>query len=326
MTESGRWLDESLAQLAAMEVGLCQWDAPLAGRTTWKIGGPARLLIEPETTEQFARIRQFVVQRSLPCCVIGRGSNLLIGDEGVDGVVVCLGSRMAGVRWDGPRVTVQAGVSVPRLALQAYQRGLSGLEHTAGIPGAIGGLIAMNGGSERQEIGSAVRWVRVVDRDGQILRMAPEACDFAYRTSVFQRMAAWVMEAELELQAGDPQQIGRTMREILASRRRKFPRRAPSCGSVFLNDPVIYERFGPPGKVVEDTGCKGWRQGDVEVSRMHANFMVNTGQARAADVLALIDRVRQAVFRRTGLWMRCEVRYVQPDGALVPAHVAAEAI
>jgi UDP-N-acetylmuramate dehydrogenase len=139
-------------------------------------------------------------------------------------------------------------------------------------------------------------------------------------------MSAWVLEAELQLKPGQAEQIRRTMREILASRRRKFPRRAPSCGSVFLNDPVIYERFGPPGKVVEDTGCKGWREGGVEVSRMHANFMVNTGRARAADVLALIQRVRQAVFDRTGLWMRCEVRYVQPNGALVPAHVAAEAL
>jgi UDP-N-acetylmuramate dehydrogenase len=316
-------LETALAELAAMDVGLCTPDALLGPRTTWRIGGPARLLVEPSSVEQLAQAVRYLSMRDVPGCVIGRGSNLLIDDAGVAGVVVVLGARMARVQWDGPRVTVQAGVSVPRLALQACQRGLSGLEHTAGIPGAIGGLIAMNGGSERQAIGSVVRELTVVDQAGQIHTMGPEQCDFAYRTSVFQRMSAWVARAVLELQPRDQGRIRETMRQILASRRRKFPRRAPSCGSVFLNDPAVYERFGPPGKVVEQTGCKGWRAGGVEVSRLHANFMVNTGAATAADVLELIRRVRRAVFQRTGLWLRCEVRHLGSDGRLRPAHEAA---
>ncbi len=323
MPSATEQLDTALAELSGMDVGVCTPGAALGPRTTWRIGGRARLLVEPSGVEQLARAVRYLSSAHVPGCVIGRGSNLLIGDAGVAGVVVALGPQMAKVEWDGPRVCVQAGVSVPRLALQAYQRGLSGLEHTAGIPGAIGGLIAMNGGSERQTIGSAVRELTIVDQSGQIRTMGPEQCDFAYRTSVFQRMRAWVAQAVLELQPEHRGRIGAAMRRILAGRRRKFPRRSPSCGSVFLNDPVMYERFGPPGKVVEETGCKGWRVGGVEVSRLHANFMVNTGTATAADVLALIRRVRRAVFQRTGLWLRCEVRYLGSDGQLVPAHQAA---
>ena len=320
MADSAAHHAAALQALAALDIGLVRRDEPLAPRTTWRIGGSARLWVEPTSVQQFAALRRFVHREGIPCVVIGRGSNLLIADEGFDGVVVGLGPRLAGCAWTGRRVRVQAGLGVPRLALRACQRALAGLEHTAGIPGTVGGLIAMNGGSERQAIGSVVRRLTVVDASGQVLEMTAAECEFAYRTSVFQRRLAWVLEAELELPAGDPAAIRALMRDILAGRRKKFPRRQPNCGSVFLSLPEIFERFGPPGKVIEDTGCKGWRVGGAEVSRLHANFIVNTGGATAADVLTLIHRIRAAVHARTGMWMQCEVRYVAPDGRVTAAH------
>jgi UDP-N-acetylmuramate dehydrogenase len=309
--------------LRRLDVGILAVDQPLWKHSTWLIGGPASVWVEPETPEQFARLRQYLHPRDLPSVVIGRGSNLLFADAGVRAVVIRLGRRMSACSFRRPRVDVQAGLAVPRLALRACRRGLSGLEHAAGIPCSVGGLVAMNGGSERQSIGQVIREVTVCDAAGRIETLGPEACGFAYRSSAFQHGDRWVLAAGLTLRPGDPAEIRATMREILAGRRRKFPR-GPSCGSVFLSDPDIYRRWGPPGKVIEDTGCKGWTRGRAQVSGKHANFIINTGGARAGDILALIADIRRAVRNRIGREMACEVRYVSEAGRILPAHLAAD--
>lgn len=302
------------------DVGAVRRDEPLSAHCTWRIGGPADVWVEPQTVEQLQRLISLLRRSPLPHILIGDGSNLLFDDAGFRGVVVAVGRALAQVEIEGTRVRAQAGVAMARLARKASLAGLSGLEHTVGIPGTLGGLIHMNGGSLRRSIGQVVRTVRYLEPDGALKHIAGEACGFAYRTSGFQGSGRIIVEAELMLARGEPDAIRREMLDILRARRRNFPRRLPSCGSVFLSDPDRYATDGPTGRVIEESGCKGWRSGDAEVSRQHANFIVNRGRARAADVLALIDRVRRAVHARTGRWLRCEVRFVAADGPILPVH------
>jgi len=317
------WL---LDALSCSDGGLVRRNEPLRRHCTWRIGGPADLWIEPRSVGQLARICRILSGTSVPKVIMGNGSNLLFDDAGVRGAVIVMGRNLARVSIRGRTVTVEAGIAMPRLARLVGLSGLTGLEHTVGIPGTLGGLIAMNGGSLRRSIGSVVRSVSVVDSKGEISSLPQADCGFGYRCSRFLSEDAIIVGAELELDFGDPLAIRRDMLEILRDRRDMFPRRLPNCGSVFHSNPVADETFGPTGRVIEQTGCKGWRIGDAEVSRQHANFIVNRGTASASDVLALIAKVRRAVHARTGRWLRCEVRYVSPQGKVMPAHEAPELV
>ena len=198
--------------------------------------------------------------------------------------------------------------------------GLAGLEHTIGIPGTIGGLVLMNGGSQRKGIGENVGRVKVVNRQGMILDLTREECAFSYRKSALQGTGTVVVGVELECERQDPRQIRRMMLEDLRERRRKFPRKEPNCGSVFLSTSEMHATVGPPGKIIEDAALKGYRIGGAEVSHQHANFIVNRGGASSRDVLAVIAYIRQVVNNRIGFDLCCEVRYVSPEGVTMPAH------
>ncbi len=315
-------IKESASVFLREPVGRVGFGEPLCEHCTWRIGGPADVWVEPGAVDQLARLRRILADHGGPHIVMGDGSNLLFDDAGLRGVVVCIGRKLSRVAFDGVLMRAEAGVAVSRLALRAGQLGLTGLEHTIGIPGTLGGLVHMNGGSLRQSIGQVVRRVTVCDGAGRVLAIDHDDCGFAYRRSRFQGSDLIIAEVELELRRDDPRRIRRDMLDILRTRRVKFPRRLPSCGSVFLSDPDRYHIDGPTGWVIEEAGCKGWRLGDAEVSRQHANFIVNRGHATSADVLRLIDRVRQAVHARTGRWLRCEARYVSPTGAIMPADQA----
>ena len=316
-------VNRTLQALAQEDIGAVHPLAPLADYCTWRMGGPADLLVEPASAAQLARVLQRCHAQGLPCVIIGEGSNLLFDDAGVRGVVVRLGPAFASLHIAGTRITADAGVHVADLAWAAQRAGLAGLEHAVGIPGTLGGLVAMNGGSRRQAIGDVIVRVSAVDRAGAMLEFSCSACGFGYRTSVFQHNDCIVVGAELDLPRGDPAAIKAAMEADLAERDAKFPLELPSCGSVFKNSDAMYAAFGPPGKVIEDTQLKGLTVGQCQVSHKHANFFVNLGGATAADMLALIGQVRARVLARTGMAMECEVRYVSPQGAIMPAHEAA---
>ncbi len=317
-------LKKDLAQQIRRKINArVRTDEPLAGHCTWRIGGPADLWVEPDSPHEFADLISLLQRHQMKFVVIGRGSNLLFPDEGIRAVVVCISRRMSRCIIQGTGVRVQAGMSVPRLALRACQAGLAGLEHAAGIPCSLGGLVAMNGGSERQNVGQCIQSVEVCDSRGRLECLEPRDCGFGYRRSIFQGGTRWVMGAHLHLVQDNPRAIRSRMKEILEERRRKFPRR-PSCGSVFLSDPLLYQAWGPPGRIIEETGCKGWRAGGAQVSRKHANFIVNTDQASARDVLKLISRIENAVCDRIGHRLHCEVRYLTPEGDLLPAERACD--
>lgn len=315
---------EVLREIAAAGVGRVSFSAPLAQHCSWRIGGPADLLVEPETAEQVARVICLAGGKKIPLVVIGQGTNLLFADAGIRGIVMKIGSRMAAIDIRESRITVAAGVWVPQLALASMRSGLSGLEHTIGIPGTLGGLVVMNGGSRRRGIGENVVGVDVVTNSGEMRRLTAADCAFSYRHSALQESGSVVTGVELDCHFADKVMIRREMLADLRERRRKFPRKQPNCGSVFLSTAEMHGSVGPPGKIIEDAGLKGVRRGQAEVSHQHANFIVNLGGATAADVLALIARIRGVVKQRIDFDLCCEVRYVGRSGVIVPAHCAAD--
>jgi UDP-N-acetylmuramate dehydrogenase len=314
--------DAFLDELTRHDIGTVRRHELLRDHGHWRIGGPADLLIEPHCIEHIQAVLECTRSADVPLVVIGDGCNLLFADEGVRGVVMKIGRQMSHLSVVGSRVHAEAGAWIPGLARTVGALGLSGIEHVVGIPSSLGGLIVMNGGSLRRCIGEVVTWVDIIEPDGRQRRMPKEACGFRRRVSVFQTSSAIVVAAELKCERGDPRAIRRAMLEILRSRRKKFPLKLPNCGSVFVSGGEIYERFGPPGAVIEQAGLKGLRLGDAQVSHKHANYIVNLGKATAAQVLELIRRVRQTTYDRTQVWMDCEVRYVSPDGEIRPAHEA----
>jgi len=265
---------------------------------------------------------QWLHARSLPQVVIGKGSNLLFPDEGVRAIVIKIDQGLRQIQQEGDQLLVEAGLSVPRLAHHAGNLALSGLEHCIGIPGTLGGLIAMNGGSLQRSISEVIDWVEYVNERGQLLSRQPDLCDFAYRRSWFQDHFGIIVRACLNLSPGDRHRIKRNMLATLRQRRANFPLRYPNCGSVFKNNPRLYERVGPPGKVIETLGLKGRQIGGAAVSHRHANFIINQGTARASDILQLIALIRDQVQKRFDLALNCEVKYVSEQGELMPAHLA----
>ena len=309
-----------LDKLVQQDVGQYTFDVPLSNHNSWRIGGPADLLIEPDSASQVATVVGFVNRFQIPLVVIGQGTNLLFDDAGLRGIVLKLGENFSAITIEANRVFAESGAWVPGLACKAMRAGLAGLEHTIGIPGTIGGLVLMNGGSQRKGIGENVRRVKAVSREGVILDLSREECAFSYRKSALQGTGAVVVGVELECERQDPRQIRRLMLDDLRERRRKFPRKEPNCGSVFLSTSEMHASVGPPGKIIEEAALKGYRIGGAEVSQQHANFIVNRDGASSRDVLALIGHIRQVVNNRIGFDLCCEVRYVSPQGVIMPAH------
>jgi len=315
---------KKLEKLAGKEIGRVTFDEPLSCHNSWKIGGLSDLFIEPDNSSQITEVLRFVLANEIPLVVIGQGTNLLFDDAGVRGVVLKIGERMANLQISGNLIVADGGVWVPQLARQSMRAGLAGLEHCIGIPGTVGGLVMMNGGSQRKGIGENVVNVTIVDRTGQLQQLTQAECDFSYRHSALQGSGCVIVSVELNCPAGDVKKIRQEMLADLQVRREKFPRKQPNCGSVFLSTSEMHSTAGPPGKIIENVGLKGLRVGQVEISQQHANFIVNLGDASSTDVLGLIARIRQIVQDKIGFDLCCEVRYVSPQGEILPAHLKAD--
>jgi UDP-N-acetylmuramate dehydrogenase len=314
----------ALCKLAVEFGDLADFNAPLSQHNSWKIGGPADLLIEPENSAQVAVAVRFAREQQIPLIVIGQGTNLLFDDAGVRGIVLKIGAQMADIQIEGQTIVAEAGAWVPQLTRLSMRAGLIGLEHCIGIPGTVGGLVMMNGGSQRKGIGENINRVWVINAAGEEQILTQADCKFAYRKSALQGTGVVVVKVELECQTGDIATIRRDMVCDLRNRRQKFPRKQPNCGSVFLSSAEMHESVGPPGKIIEEAGLKGTRVGAAEVSTQHANFIVNRGGATSADVLALIRKIREKIRADIGFELDCEVRYVSPLGQIRPAHLQAD--
>ncbi len=277
---------------------------PLRRHTTFRIGGPADVLVIPRTGEELRQVVAWLYGRGEAFVVLGRGSNVLVSDRGVRGVVVKVAGALDRVRWDGTRLVAEAGAGLPRLGFRAARRGLAGLEFAAGIPGSAGGGVVMNAGAHGHSLAEVVRAVWVVRPKGEE-RWSAEALGFGYRTSRLQHEPGVVAEVELELRPATAQEVWERTQRWLDQRGATQPVRLPSSGCVFRNPPG-----DAAGRLLELCGAKGMREGGVEVSTLHANYVVNTGGGRAEDVLRLLERLRDRVRRAFQLELELEVQLV----------------
>lgn len=308
-----------IAELSELCSGGVATNVDLSTISWWRIGGRADLVLRPSSTDEVAALMRWFTLRGQRPIVIGLTTNLLFDDAGLRAPCIQIGHRMAHAVCEGQSVYAQAGVWVPKLARKIMQAGITGVEHTCGIPGTLGGLVCMNGGSQRKNIGSNIVTIESVDSDGQIHLRCAEDCSFSYRSSIYQVNNEIITSAKLQLSLGDKKKIRQSMLNIMAERNRKFPRKQPNCGSVFKSNPVMYADIGPPGLAIEKLGFKGFSVGDALVSQEHANFFLNTGQASAIDMLKLISVVRNTVYETTGYKMETEVRFVNSQGEMVAA-------
>ncbi|MFP4684013.1 MAG: UDP-N-acetylmuramate dehydrogenase [Ectothiorhodospira sp.] len=293
--------------------GELRHDEPMARHTFWRVGGPVDRWYRPADAEDLGR---FLAQLppGEPLFWLGLGSNLLVRDGGLRGTVVVLGRGLDHLAvLEGHRVRVGAGISCARLARQCAGQGLTGLEFLAGIPGTLGGALAMNAGSWGDETWSHVDSVVCMDRRGGLHRHVRAEFSVGYR-HVEGPLEAGFLEAVLQLMPGDAGASRRRIRDLLERRNRTQPVGVPTCGSVFRNPEGDHA-----GRLIDTAGLKGMAIGGARVSERHANFIVNTGGARAVDVEALMGRIRQRVFECHGVELQPEVRIVgEPAGEVNP--------
>lgn len=280
-------------------------NAPLAPRTTFKIGGPADRLITVESEEQLAALLALLAEERLPWMVLGRGSNLLVGDRGYRGAALALEGafQSATLMKDGATVKLGAGMSLAAACVFARDNGLSGLEFAWGIPGTVGGALYMNAGAYGGEVKDVAVRARHMGPDGAPGELAGEALGFAYRRSAYTGGDKVITFGEFRLRPGDREAIAAKMEELMARRKEKQPYDRPSAGSAFKRP-----KAGFAAALIEQCGLKGRSVGGAQVSVKHAGFIINTGGATCKDVLALMDLVREEVFRQTGVQLEPEVR------------------
>lgn len=285
----------------------------LKNHCTLKIGGPADFFAEPSSQQEILELLAFARKNGLQFSVIGCGSNILFDDEGFRGLIIKIGNRFSSVKIEGNTIIAKAGAWMPHVARLAQVNGLGGVEHTVGIPASIGGLVVMNGGSQRKCIGDNVIGVDVLCFDGKIQTIPAADCNFGYRESIFQDRSKIILAVVIRCERKDPKLIRKEMLSILRDRRHKFPLKEPNCGSVFKSDPEIYEKYGTPGKIIEEIGFKGKSMGGIYVSVKHANFLVNRHDGSAKDFKEMVSSIEQSVLKRLNVTLHREVIYIPPD-------------
>ena len=275
----------------------------LKKHTSLRIGGPADYFCVPKTLADLRAALTFAGRGRLPVVVMGGGTNLLALDKGFHGLVIKLGGGLERLSVKGRFVRAGAGIFLPELLNAQARRGLTGLEFLAGIPGTLGGAAAMNAGAWGQEIGACIERVRVVDHDGKIISLDKKELNFGYRASALQDSRFIIAEVVLKLKKGAARRIKARMKDFLAQRKAGQPLGIPNAGSIFKNPKG---RFA--GKLLEAAGFKGARVGDAQVSARHANFIVNLGEARAADVIKLMTRMQNSVKKRFKVRLEPELK------------------
>ncbi|MBW6464203.1 MAG: UDP-N-acetylmuramate dehydrogenase [Dethiobacteria bacterium] len=276
---------------------------PMSLHTSWQVGGPADYFVCPDNISEIVEIVRLSAKYNIPLYIIGNGSNLLVLDGGIRGLVINIGQSFCYINRIEKGLIAGAGTAMTMLAKTAVEYGLTGIEFAVGIPGSLGGAVIMNAGAFGGYIGEQVKSVKVIAPDGEVKILSNDELVFGYRTSSLVGKGI-VIEIELELAIGDKEQSRSQMEHFLSERRRRHPS-LPSCGSVFRNLPG-----NPAGQLIENAGGKGLRIGGAEVSTQHANFIVNTGTATAADILATIDSVKKLVKEKYNIELRPEVKII----------------
>lgn len=272
----------------------------MKNHTSFKIGGNAETVVFPKTVGEMVE----VIKNTVSPLVLGKGSNVLVSDEGIKGVVV-ITEKMAEVSADGNIIKADCGAMLSKIANVALESSLEGFEFASGIPGTLGGAILMNAGAYGGEMKDVIKSVTFCDEKGELFTAEGKDCDFSYRHSYFSDKKLYILSAEIELKKGNKEKVRSLMNELNARRKEKQPLNYPSAGSTFKRPDGYFA-----GKLISDSGLKGFSIGGAQVSEKHAGFVINTGNATCRDVLDLIEHCKKTVFEKYSVKLEPEVRII----------------
>ena len=278
---------------------------PMSRHTTFRIGGPADLFLLPNTVEEIKKIREICIQEQESYFILGNGSNLLVSDSGFRGVIIQTYRNLAQIQVEEDCIRAQAGALLSGIAQAAKAASLTGFEFAAGIPGTLGGAVVMNAGAYGGEMKDVLKEATVLDSEGQIRRIPVGKLAMGYRTSVIKEAGYMVLEAVISLKKGDPDQIRETMKDLTQRRISKQPLEYPSAGSTFKRPEGYFA-----GKLIMDSGLRGYTHGGAQVSEKHCGFVINTGGATARDVCELMEHVQKTVYEKYNVKLEPEVKFL----------------
>ena len=277
----------------------------MSQHTTFKIGGPVDYFLMPDKGEDVGRVIKICKEKEIPYFILGNGSNLLVGDGGYRGAVIQIYRNMSSVTVEGNEITAQAGALLSAVAAAAKNASLTGFEFAGGIPGTIGGAVVMNAGAYGGEMKDVLTEVTVMNAEGDIFTLPTEELELGYRTSIIKTAGYIVLEAKIRLKEGDPEVIRETMKDLTIRRTTKQPLEYPSAGSTFKRPEGYFA-----GKLIMDSGLAGYQVGGAQVSEKHCGFVINAGGATARDVRTLMDNVRDIVYKKYGVTLEPEVKFL----------------
>ena len=277
----------------------------MSQHTTFKIGGPADYFLMPDKGEDVGRVIKICKEKEIPYFILGNGSNLLVGDGGYRGTVIQIYRNMSSVTVEGNEITAQAGALLSAVAAAAKNASLTGFEFAGGIPGTIGGAVVMNAGAYGGEMKDVLTEVTVMNAEGDIFTLPTEELELGYRTSIIKTAGYIVLEAKIRLKEGDPEVIRETMKDLTIRRTTKQPLEYPSAGSTFKRPEGYFA-----GKLIMDSGLAGYQVGGAQVSEKHCGFVINAGDATARDVRTLMDNVRDIVYKKYGVTLEPDVKFL----------------
>ena len=283
--------------------GIVKIDEPMKKHTNFKIGGNADVFVIAKSIEEIKCVIKFSKENNIPLTILGNGSNVLVSDKGIRGIVLQIGLKEIKVeKHENALIEVDAGAMLGALAQILLKQSISGFEFAAGIPGSIGGAIRMNAGAYGGEMKDIVKNVTVLNEKGEINILTNEECEFSYRHSRFTNSKEIIIKATLELPFGNENDIKAKMDEYAQSRKEKQPLNLPSAGSTFKRGADFIT-----AKLIDECGLKGYTSGNAQVSTLHAGFVVNLGNATAQDVLSVVNHVKQVVLEKTGKQIELEI-------------------
>lgn len=280
-------------------------DEPMKRHTTFRIGGPADFFLLPSTVDEVRGILEICREEELPYFILGNGSNLLVSDKGYRGVIIQLYRNFSNISVEGNEICASSGALLSQIAATARNASLTGFEFAGGIPGTLGGAVFMNAGAYGGELKDVLKEAVVMTEQGEILTLPVEKLDMGYRTSRIKKVGYLVLEARLVLEQGDMDKIRDITKDLTEKRVSKQPLEYPSAGSTFKRPEGYFA-----GKLIMDAGLRGYQVGDAQVSEKHCGFVINKGNATAADVLTLIENVREKVQEQFGVTLEPEVKFL----------------
>lgn len=281
------------------------FEEPMSSHTTFRIGGPAEVFLMPESYEQIRSALALCREEGVPYFVLGNGSNLLVSDSGYRGVIIQMDRNMGDIELKGTEIRACAGALLSSVAAAARKASLTGFEFAGGIPGTLGGAVVMNAGAYGGEMKDVLREVTVMTKEGDIRVIPSDRLELGYRTSIIKKAGYLVLEAVISLEKGDPQAIQEKTKELASKRTEKQPLDYPSAGSTFKRPEGYFA-----GKLIMDSGLRGFRVGGAQVSEKHCGFVINTGGATAKDVKELMDHVIRTVKEKYNITLEPEVKFL----------------